>query len=933
MINLDVGSIWRKWDLHVHAPTSVFANRFGGDTEQAWEAYFLKLEELTDISVLGITDYWSLNGYKKVLDYKNRGGLRKIERILPNVEMRLSTLTLAGSACNFHCIFNPTYVEKLDNRFFSKLSFTPHDIPYTLHRQSLIELGRKHSNDDGLNENVAYREGCNQFKVSHTDLFELFKKDADLRNNAFLIVPNSSKDGNSGIQDNNYVATRQSVYRAVDAIFDGNPASSTYFLGLSDSDDSAEIIRKYGRLKPCINGSDAHSNETLCIPSQDRFTWIKSNCTFDGLKQIVFEPKDRVHIGETKPDTKNTYQTINSLKIESNDFPSDEIPINRNLTTIIGGKSTGKSLLLYHIAKTADSEEVNSRLEEMGKENPYLYHDLDDFNLILNWADGTTSSLEESHSETDTTQTAHKVTYIPQSYLNRITERQKNTVDEIIKKVLLQNDATKKSYEIFEESKRDKEQLLKSKIDDLFLILEQWRTATQEAKAIGSKEGIDSYILKLQTEITSISTKYGFTDAEISQKENLENQRLEKEQKIYKLSADKEQITRLISNIENLIDFSNLDESIRQLSDLSAQTLMAYTEESKKVLFERLMAKYNERSDLIPREINSIRDEIKIVDIQLTPLREKASLQSGLGEKQIELLGEKEKLQKINTYNNKIANLAQTYNNTKSEILDIYRNIHTLYKDIIKNLETGKDNLTVGLDISVSYSQNLFKEGFYEPLIDKRSQHLENIFPKYDPVNPETHFNNIRDGIEKIIKNEYSFYGTVSREDALKRYMGSYFHIDYVIKYQGDEFDKMSVGKSSLVLLKLLVELDDGKHPILLDQPEDDLDNRSIYDDLVQFIRDTKKKRQVIIVTHNPNIVIGTDSEQVIVTNQKGQDKALGEQEKQFNFAAGAIENSFNDSTSNDVLNRMGIREHICQILEGGEEAFKKRDQRYAIKR
>ena len=929
MINLDVGSIWRKWDLHVHAPTSVFANQFGGNTEEAWEDYITDIEQLRDISVLGITDYWSLEGYKKVMEYKDNRRLDNIELILPNVEMRLSTFTPAGSACNFHCIFNPDYVEQLESRFFGKLSFKLNQRTYTCQKEELIALGKAHSGDNELSNEAAYKQGCNQFKVSHIELFDIFAGDPDLRKNAFLIIPNSNRDGNSGIQDNNYAATRHDVYRAVDAIFTANPRDIDYFLG-HGADNEKEIERKYGRLKPCIHGSDAHSNETLCKPSQDRFTWIKSICTFDGLKQIIFEPEDRVHIGEIKPETKNTYQTISSLKIESNDFPSDQIPINRNLTTIIGGKSTGKSLLLYHIAKTADSYEVASRLKEMDREEPYP--DLASFNLILNWADGTTSSLEDSQSENDDFR-AHKVTYIPQSYLNRITEHQKNTVDEIIKNLLLQNDATKKSYELFEESKRDKEHLLKSKIDDLFLMLEQWRTATQEAKAIGNKEGIESYIIKLQTEITSISTKYGFTESEISQKEDLENQRLEKEQKIYKLIADNEQITRLITNIENLIDFSNLDESIRQLSDLSAQILIAHTEESKNKLFGYLKTKYNERANLIPSEIDSIREEIKIVDIQLTPLREKASLQSGLGEKQIELLGEKEKLQKINTYNNKIANLAQTYNNTKSEILDIYRNIHTLYKDIIKNLETGKDNLTVGLDISVSYSQNLFKEGFYEPLIDKRSQHLENIFPKYDPANPEEHFNNIEKGINDIIAERYNFNGTVSREDALKRYMGSYFHIDYVIKYQGDEFDKMSVGKSSLVLLKLLVELDDGKHPILLDQPEDDLDNRSIYDDLVQFIRDTKKKRQVIIVTHNPNIVIGTDSEQVIVTNQKGQDKALGEQEKQFNFAAGAIENSFNDSTSNDVLNRMGIREHICQILEGGEEAFKKRDQRYAIKR
>ncbi len=928
MANLDVGSIWRRWDLHIHAPTSVFANQFGGNTEEAWEDYFSKLEGLTDISVLGITDYWSLEGYKRVQKYKKSGRLANIELILPNVEMRLSTFTPAGRACNFHCIFNPDYVDKLDNNFFGKLSFKLHEILYTCKKDSLIELGRAHSNDNQLHENTAYHEGCKQFKVTHDKLFDLFKEDTDLRKNTFLVVPNSGKDGISGMQDDSYEATRHGMYRDVDAVFHGNSSSIKHFLGLRGKEDKAEIIRKYGRLKPCINGSDAHSNGDLCKPSQDRFTWIKSDCTFDGLKQIVFEPEDRVHIGNTKPDTKETYQVIKSLKIEDKNFPSDEIPINRNLTTIIGGKSTGKSLLLYHIAKTADSEEVNSRLKEMKKkEDPY--DDFKDLKLVLNWADDTTSSLIDAQSE-------HKVTYIPQSYLNYIAEHPKNTVDKIIQKVLFQNNATKESYDLFEQNKRDKEQLLKSKIDNLFLILKQLWTAQDEAKSIGTKEGIESYIQKLQIEIGIISIKYDFSTDDISRKENLENQRLEKEQQIQKLTADKEKISQLIANIENIIDFSNLDESIRQISDLNAQTLMAYTEESKNVLFENLRTKYNARLNLIQPKINFTLAELNVVNKGLDPLRKKAAGQSGLGEKQIALLAEKAKLQKIIAYDENIKELRQAYDNTRIEILNIYKNIHTLYEDIINKFEEAKYKFTdtkVELNISLSYSENLFKEGFYDPLIDKRKEDLEDVLPEYDPANPEEHFNIIEKRINDIMANKYSFNGKVTREDALKKYLSSYFYINYVIKYQEDEFSKMSTGKSSLVLLKLLVELDDGKHPILLDQPEDDLDNRSIYDDLVQFIRDTKKKRQVIIVTHNPNIVIGTDSEQVIVANQKGQNKTSGTQKQQFDFAAGAIENNDGDPNSTDVLKRWGIREHICQILEGGEEAFKKRDQRYAIKR
>ena len=140
----------------------------------------------------------------------------------------------------------------------------------------------------------------------------------------------------------------------------------------------------------------------------------------------------------------------------------------------------------------------------------------------------------------------------------------------------------------------------------------------------------------------------------------------------------------------------------------------------------------------------------------------------------------------------------------------------------------------------------------------------------------------------------------------------------------------MSPGKAGLVLLKLLIELSDSKCPILIDQPEDNLDNRSIYSDLVQYIRSKKTQRQFIVVTHNPNIVVGADADNVIVANQNDQDPKRKNKNFQFDYISGALEYSFpKNEADENILTSMGIREHVTEILEGGKEAFQKRESKY----
>jgi ABC-type Mn2+/Zn2+ transport system ATPase subunit len=120
-------------------------------------------------------------------------------------------------------------------------------------------------------------------------------------------------------------------------------------------------------------------------------------------------------------------------------------------------------------------------------------------------------------------------------------------------------------------------------------------------------------------------------------------------------------------------------------------------------------------------------------------------------------------------------------------------------------------------------------------------------------------------------------------------------------------------------------------HPILIDQPEDNLDNRTIFFDLKNFIKSKKRNRQIIIVTHNANLVVATDAECIIVANQDGQQQGKDNKTYKFEYVSGSLENTFVEDSKSGVLYQKGIKEHVCDILEGGKEAFLKREQKYGF--
>lgn len=160
--------------------------------------------------------------------------------------------------------------------------------------------------------------------------------------------------------------------------------------------------------------------------------------------------------------------------------------------------------------------------------------------------------------------------------------------------------------------------------------------------------------------------------------------------------------------------------------------------------------------------------------------------------------------------------------------------------------------------------------------------------------------------------------------------------VRFTAELDGDRiggFDKSSMtpGKQALFALTLILNESLEPWPLLIDQPEDDLDSRSIYDTIVPYLVASKKERQIIMVSHNANLVIGADSEEVIVANRHGDDRR-NTNARTFEYLSGALEFSHvARGKGATALGRCGIREHACEVLDGGAEAFQKRRSKYNI--
>ncbi len=924
------GSEWRRWDLHIHTPETKENDQYPGSTpEEKWDMFYEAVNQylrdesnpLHNIVVIGITDYLSVDNYLKVL-HDNRLP-SSVKLILPNVELRVS-ISSKKTPVNLHCIFDPEIVEDLNDLFFSKLGMVMADGRISASKSDLIRLGKMI--DATLDEHSALATGIRRFRPPIDEIFKLFKSNDYLREHVLIGVPNGTNDGLSGMDDS-FSFIRENIYKVADFIFSSNPSDRDYFLGKKASDSPETIKKKYGSLMPCIHGCDAHCIEKIFEPDKKRYCWIKADPTFNGLKQILCEPESRVRISSEKPEEKNPYQIIDYVRFNDERFPSNPIVFNEELNCIIGGKSTGKSLLLHNIAKTIDKKQVEDKINACG-----LNETLELSNMEVVWKDG---KIDKDGKSND-----HKIFYIPQTYLNRLSEEkeEKTEIDHIIEDVLLQNDDIKTAHEdmnlTIQQLKQSYTKLCLDIINNYNYIV----YLNDEIKKSGNSEAIKQNIEQLKNKQKEFSKSESITNEALEEYQLMQSQVKQDE-------SDKEILNYFSNCIENTIEIIDKDRinALKNVIDISSVGDSKLLDEVIGQIDEAYESIYSYSKEVWGRTIKDIQaiiqKKISIINKNLDTNKEKIKNIAGMindNENFIDISkrinAEENTLERVFELESKLAEKTGEYNSQCIDLAQAFDNFKAAHEKYAQTVNQNQEIKSTGLTF---YVQTFFRETQFceaiNRIFDKRI-----LKSKKNIIDVESfelgHFTSEKKikFIQECVQNELKTVKNEDVESALRNLFTDWFNTNYTIKMENDSLQQMSPGKKSLVLLELIISLANSKYPILIDQPEDDLDNRSIFNELIPYIKEKKKERQFIIVTHNANVVLGGDAEEVIVANQDGDNSP--NEKSRFEYLSGSIENNMPiDENSNGILKKSGIQQHICDVLEGGKVAFELRTKKYRI--
>ena len=778
--------------------------------------------------------------------------------------------------------------------------------------------------EDNNNSGSDLEVGLEMITISDEKVLDTLQANSIFSGQYLIAVPVDEHLSKVPWKGRDYLS-RKALHRQAHCYMTANPKSRDIALAQGHEED---YIREFGSIKPCIWGSDAHEYSRMFEPDEQRYCWIKADTTFEGLLQILYEPAERVKIQKVKPDSKDLHQIIDSITFDDERFQPDPVFFNDNLTCIIGGKSTGKSLLLRQLAASIDPEHVRKREKNTGVRRNFEYP-----KATVQWKDGTVDS--------------RKIVYIPQTFLNRTVDdsEQATEITRIIEGVLKQQPAIAAALEELRSTLSKIKEKCKSDVSKYCATTKEIRDLNQTILRDGSASTYKTTIDKLECERTELAEKADVSQEEIDRYAELVKiiQRLKNKQAILK-----SQITSLnelhspaviipgqFVCSDGISISHSFKSNLEQFADIFLRTISEMTE---KIQPDWEAMRENLKSELTKEFVDV---GLALIDSQkeFEELKEKVERNDQLQQIARQIIEETKRYDAAVEREKELLRLQSKAKELKSQIVASqvqYYNAYTQYSDTVKAADAINDT-SLKFEAQIVWKKKDFTTGMVN-IFDNRNFSAFRSRTHYDLQELEE-----SDYCEKFLTalfeaiNSPSWGGLMlksafSVEQALNNIFQDWYNIHYIVSSGSDTIEQMSPGKKALVLLELLINLEENKCPILIDQPEDDLDNRSIYYDLVQFIRKKKLDRQIIVVTHNANIVLGADTEEVIVANQNGHDTPNAHY--RFEYRSGAIENDIveKDPSGNSlpgVLNQSGIQTQICDILEGGKIAFELRQHKY----
>ena len=963
------GSEWRKWDLHVHTPLSI-EQEYGGNTPENWERFISDLERLpSEIKVIGINDYIFIDGYKKVLDEKQKGRLSNIELILPVIELRIDKFANVSKdeplkRVNFHVIFsNELTPEIIQEQFLNSLSCEYllnsdlHDKSIwngTITIKSITDLGQKIiDSSNGKINGSPLKIGFNSLNIPYNKLLKKLEN-SYLKNKFLTAVGKTEWDT---MRWDGSIADKKDVINRANFVFSASP---TVELAVK----AKESLKNQSVNHKLLHCSDAHTFINNLQNTKEKelghcFTWIKADPTFEGLKQIIYEPEERVRIQDEKPDFKEDKEIIDKVKFISpnNKFSNEEIYFNPNLNVIIGGKSSGKSILLYSIAKTLLADTKDKLLFKNNEEERYSLKSIDsDFNFEITTKAGISQKIsdrEDGHNSL-----IPNIKYIPQNELVKLAEPELSgkaeSLNKLVRNLICEDTDSKQKYDDFIKNVKQYDKEREELINSYFETLDNIQNLETELKK-SNKEVLQTNIKTNSEKVEELNKKAGLSDEQIQQYKNFQEQQQQNQKRRDLLNSDLSQTNaffqELNKELSNLQERKNtflrsihknefrsyyqdklkfIDDSIVQLQGLISEIGIIINSEGKRIFNTDNI--FKEELKQINNEKSNIEEELKLYQ-----QNEEIKKQIRTLEESIEIDGKL--LAEIDSLNKKIEEKRQSIEEIKTDLFDLYEKSYCEYRNIVEQLknrtiELEKDGLQIrGVTQFnfpkfrreiISFTHGTYNDNDKYCILDEnRSRIFET---NYDEL-----ISNISKMFNEIMTSEYRIK-TISKKEAVKKLLNDYFYDYWEITYKNDKLGEMSTGKASFVILMLIIGLSKSKSPILIDQPEDNLDNRSVSENIISYLRNKKIERQIILVTHNANIVVNADAENVIVANQKGQNDKETSSIYKFDYINGAIENTFAKiEAETDLLKSMGIKEHIADIVEGGKEAFKNRERKYGF--
>ncbi len=1010
------GSVWRKWDLHVHTPDSL-VQRYGGATEEIWKRYIDALSRLpSEFKVLGINDYIFLDGYKKVLAAKMAGKLPNIELLLPVIELRLDKFggtKTSLSRVNYHVIFSDQIpVDTIESQFLgalnSKYELTPaldllrkgkkwSGIPT---RKALEDLGQAIIESVPMAERPNYCspiiEGFNNLCLRLDSIQEVLSSPYF----ADKVITAVGKAEWADIKWNDHsIADKKTIINGANLVFISSSTTAEWIR-------AKKSLEKAGVNDRLLDCSDAHSFSDSS--EKDRlgncFTWIKADPTFEGLLQVVNEPNERCFIGDLPPKLKqvqrNRTKYISDIQIRrkptatlSETWFDNNIPLNPDLVAIIGNKGKGKSALVDIIGLLANSKQYKSFTFLTEK---HFRHPKDNkakhFDATLTWESG--SSISKGLDEAVDEQQPELVKYIPQNFLenicNEIGKVEESDFDKELKKVIFSHVDVS-------------ERLEKSSLDELInyrtseaihkmTILRQELHKINEAIVQLEEKSSPKYVQEvknlLKAKQDELSAHESAKPREIIKPENDEKEQKEIieitsqieihtaelkaiEQQIEEIYQKQKENIRLIATTDRLLE--RLDNLEHQIEVFSAESEADFTTigvdkasvikvvlekgpiqnkrtefvESKKQCDKQL--NITEESSLVASE-QRLRDAIQELQIKLDePNRLYQEYLATLTEwekKRSSIIGNKEEIGSIQSYEDQlqfIRNIPELLTEQKqkrmaktkeiyqvlSQLAEKYRELYLPVNQFIDRSLLAKDKFQLKFEACIVDSG--FQEKFFDIVsqaiigtfygVEEGHKAIADILARHD-FNQEAEIEKFLDELTDALENDKRPGGKPVKVDTqLKKgksilnlydmlFALDYMHPRYALKMGDKELSELSPGERGTLLLVFYLLVDKDDIPLVIDQPEENLDNQTIYELLVPCIKEAKQRRQIVIVTHNPNLAVVCDAEQVVFANLDKKNNYT------MHYASGAIENP-------------QINKPIVDVLEGTMPAFDNRDSKY----